>query len=115
MDTRIQPRLRILAVCEEASEGATREWFANKRMLGIHLCEVLSMEPPTGQSEFMRNRLEEAIKRGRPNLLIWRLPTDAALTEKIRLIAESHGTIWPWTCSRSWGTWARCSSRNTRT
>ncbi len=92
MDTRIQPRLRILAVCEEASEGATREWFANKRMLGIHLCEVLPMEPPAGQFEFLKNRLEEAIRRGRPNLLIWRLPTDAALTEKIRLIAESHGT-----------------------
>jgi len=92
MDSRIQPRLRILAVCEEAAEGATREWFANKRMLGIHLCDVLATDPPNGQFDCLRARLEEAIKRGRPNLLIWRLPTDAALTEKIRLIAESHGT-----------------------
>lgn len=91
-DTRMQPRLRILAVCGESSEEATRQWFDNKRMLGIQLCEILSSEPPVGQVEFLMHRLEEAIRRGRPNLLIWRLPTDAALTERIRAIAESHGT-----------------------
>jgi len=91
-DTRIQPRLRILAVCEESNEAATRQWFANKKMLGIHLCDVLATEVQAGHGEFLEHRLKEAIKRERPNLLIWRLPTDAALTEKIRLIAESHGT-----------------------
>lgn len=91
LDTRIQPRLRILAVCEENNEEATREWFANKKMLGIHLCDIVATEVRAGLGEFLEHRLEDAIKRGRPNLLIWRLPTDAALTEKIRLIAESHG------------------------
>ncbi len=92
MGNRIQPRLRILVVCDETGEDATRQWFSNKTMLGIHLCEVLSTESDACHEAFLEHRLEEAIKRGRPNLLIWRLPTDAARTEKIRQIAESHGT-----------------------
>ena len=92
MDTRIQPRLRILAVCAEGAEDATTQWFSNKKMLGINLCEVLALEADTGHDTFLEHRLEEAIKRGRPNLLIWRLPTDAARTERIRQISESHGT-----------------------
>ncbi len=92
LGARIQPRLRILAVCDEAGEAATRQWFSNKTMLGIHLCDVLAIETDASQESFLEHRLEEALTRGRPNLLIWRLPTDAARTERIRVIAESHGT-----------------------
>ena len=92
LGARIQPRLRILAVCDEGAEAATRQWFSNKTMLGIHLCEVLAVEMEAGHEAFLEHQLEQALTRGRPNLLIWRLPTNAALTEKIRVIAESHGT-----------------------
>ncbi len=92
LGAKIQPRLRILAVCDEASEAATRRWFSNKTMLGIHLCDVLACEADAGQEAFLENQLEAALTRGRPNLLIWRLPTNAARTERIRAIAESHGT-----------------------
>lgn len=92
LGARLQPRLRILAVCDEGSEAATRQWFANKAMLGIHLCDVLAIENNARNESFLEHQLEQALNQGRPNLLIWRLPTDAARTEKIRLIAESHGT-----------------------
>lgn len=92
LGARLQPRLRILAVCDEGSEAATRQWFSNKAMLGIHLCDVLAVENDVRHETFLEHQLEQALNRGRPNLLIWRLPTDAARTEKIRLIAESHGT-----------------------
>ena len=92
LGAKFQPRLRILAVCDEGGESATRQWFSNKTMLGIHLCDVLAVEPEAGHESFLEHQLEEALTRGRPNLLIWRLPTDAARTERIRVIAESHGT-----------------------
>ncbi|WP_395748823.1 exopolysaccharide biosynthesis polyprenyl glycosylphosphotransferase [Prosthecobacter sp.] len=92
MGARIQPRLRILAVCDENGEAATRQWFSNKTLLGIHLCDVLAIETDASQESFLEHQLEEALKRDRPNLLIWRLPTNAARTERIRQIAESHGT-----------------------
>lgn len=92
LGAKIQPRLRILAVCDENGEAATRQWFSNKTMLGIHLCDVLAIEADVSQEAFLEHQLEQALKRGRPNLLIWRLPTDAARTERIRVIAESHGT-----------------------
>ncbi len=92
LGARLQPRLRILAVCDEAGEAATRQWFSNKTMLGIHLCDVLAIETTASQEAFLEHQLEEALTHGRPNLLIWRLPTDAARTERIRVIAESHGT-----------------------
>lgn len=91
MGNRIEPRLRILAVCDEASEASTKQWFANKQMLGIHLCDVLSMERGGHHESFINQRLDEAVGRDRPNLLIWRLPTDAPRTERLRQIAEAHG------------------------
>jgi exopolysaccharide biosynthesis polyprenyl glycosylphosphotransferase len=92
LGARIQPRLRILAVCDENGEASTRQWFSNKTLLGIHLCDVLAIETDASQEAFLEHQLELALKRDRPNLLIWRLPTNAARTERIRQIAESHGT-----------------------
>lgn len=91
LGTRIQPRLRIMAVCDEAAESSTKQWFSNKQMLGIHLCDVLSMERGGHHDSVIDKRLDEAVGRGRPNLVIWRLPTDAPRTERIRQITESHG------------------------
>lgn len=91
LGTRIEPRLRILAVCDESSEKSTKQWFSNKKMLGIHLCDVLSMERGGHHDTFINKHLDEAVGRDRPNLLIWRLPTDAPRTERIRQIAEAHG------------------------
>lgn len=91
LGTRIQPRLRIMAVCDETAEHSTKQWFSNKQMLGIHLCDVLSMERGGHHDSFIDKELPDAVSRGRPNLLIWRLPTDAPRTERIRQIVESHG------------------------
>lgn len=91
LGSRAQPGLRIIAVCDESAEEATRGWFSNKQMLGIHLCEVLPVEAGDTNEAFLDHRLAESLKHGRPNLLIWRLPTDAARTEKIRNLAETYG------------------------
>ena len=92
LGARLQPRLRILAVCDATSAEATRSWFSNKQMLGIHLCEVLTAESADIHSTQVESRLNDAITRGQPNLVIWRLPTDAARTERLRVITESRGT-----------------------
>jgi len=89
---RLQARLRILAVCDETAEEATRQWFANKQMLGIHLCEVLTTRGTVLNDKAIEDRLSEAVAREHPNLVIWRLPTDAARTERIRMITESCGS-----------------------
>ena len=85
-------RLRILAVCDESTRESTLSWFTNKQMLGIHLCEVLTKSGPDLQDTEIETRLDNAITRHQPNLVIWRLPTDAARTERLRVITESHGT-----------------------
>lgn len=90
--TRVQARLRILAVCEVASEATTHSWFSNKQMLGIHLCEVLTTTGTDLLDTQIESRLDSAITLHQPNLVIWRLPTDAARTERLRIITESHGT-----------------------
>jgi len=86
------PRLRVIAVCDEQLEQATKEWFANKNMLGIHLCEVLVAPHFQFSDAVVEDRLAEATARQRANLVIWRLPTDAARTERLCQITEAHGS-----------------------
>lgn len=89
---RMRPRLRILAVCDQQAEQATKEWFVNKEMFGILLCEVLVTARIDGSEADVEDRLAEATARQRPNLVIWRLPTDAARTERLCKITEAHGS-----------------------
>ncbi|MBE2286306.1 MAG: exopolysaccharide biosynthesis polyprenyl glycosylphosphotransferase [Prosthecobacter sp.] len=91
LGSRIQPRLRVVAACEPPSVESMRSWFANKRMLGIKLCDVICPEHKIEDIRSLERRLEEAIVRERPNLVIWRMPTNALRTERVREMAESHG------------------------
>ena len=91
LGARIRPRLRILVVCDESAKSTTWQWFADKQMLGIHLCDVLVTDPKEVGHERIENRLEQFVEREKPNMVIWRLPTDAARTERIRTITESYG------------------------
>jgi exopolysaccharide biosynthesis polyprenyl glycosylphosphotransferase len=92
LGSRIQPRLKIVAVCEPGAAAPMKEWFANKRMLGIHLCDVISPECKIEDIKDLERSLELSIAREHPNLVIWRLPINAVRTERIRQIAESYGT-----------------------
>ena len=92
MGARVHPKLRIIAVCDEASVKDTRCWFTNKQMLGIHLCEVLTSNTDDIEDDTIEKELNEALENHQPNLVIWRLPTNAARTERLRLLSESHGT-----------------------
>jgi lipopolysaccharide/colanic/teichoic acid biosynthesis glycosyltransferase len=61
-------------------------------MLGIHLCEVLTSNTDDIEDDTIEKELNEALENHQPNLVIWRLPTNAARTERLRLLSESHGT-----------------------
>lgn len=91
LGARIRPRLRILVVCDQAAKSTTWEWFADKEMLGIHLCDVLVEESKDNNDRLIELRLEKSIESEKPNMVIWRLPTDAARTERIRTMTESYG------------------------
>lgn len=88
---RIQSRLRVVAVCEPQAAEAIRAWFLNKRMLGIELCDVICPEHKIEDMRSLELRLESALGREHPNLVIWRMPVNATRTERVREIAESHG------------------------
>ncbi len=89
---RLSPRLRIVAVCDEQAAPATKDWFVNKKMLGIQLCEMLVAPRGEVSDADVEDRLTEATARQRPNLVIWRLPTDAARTERLCKITEANGS-----------------------
>lgn len=91
LGARIQPRLRVVAACELAAEESMREWFANKCMLGIKLCDVITPEHKIEDMRSLEGRLEESLVRERPNLIIWRMPTNVVQTDRVREMAESHG------------------------
>lgn len=88
---RIQPRLRVVAVCEQPAAEAIRSWFANKRMLGIELCDVICPEHKIEDMRSLEHRLDAALVHERPNLIIWRMPINAVRTERVRELAESRG------------------------
>jgi len=91
LGTRIQPRLKIVTVCDPAAVDPMKEWFKNKRMLGIQLCDVLYPECRIADLMSLEQALEQSIQRERPNLVIWRLPIDAVRTERLRQMSESNG------------------------
>ena len=92
LGARVHPKLRIIAVSDEASAADTRRWFSNKQLLGIHLCDVLTSRTDDIEDDTIEKELDEALEQHQPNLVIWRLPTNAARTERLRLLSESHGT-----------------------
>ena len=92
LGARVHPKLRIVAVSDEASALDTRRWFSNKQLLGIHLCDVLISRTDDIEDDPIEKELDEALEQHQPNLVIWRLPTNAARTERLRLLSESHGT-----------------------
>lgn len=91
LGSRIQPRLRVVTVCQHSATESMHEWFANKRMLGIELCNVISPEHQIEDIKSLERRLEASLEHDRPNLVIWRLPIDAVRMERLRLVAEGYG------------------------